>query len=289
MQNGQYDFTLSAYRDFLAAFSAGVFCTFLDFITNDFTNRFVLRHDVDLLPGNSLRFAKLQGDYGIRGTYYFRSVPESFNPGIITQIANLGHEIGYHYEDLSSAASKFKEDEYSNKDTYIEKLLECAIESFERNLEKMRQIVPIKTACMHGSPLSKWDSRLLWTKYDYRDFGLLGEPYFDIDFTQVAYYTDTGRRWDGDGVSRRDKIMDAETQAIAAAKFPRFHSTFDIINAANSGELPEQIMFTFHPQRWHDSWWPWTKELVGQNVKNVAKCGINVCNDRNLERSRSGR
>jgi len=142
----------------------------------------------------------------------------------------------------------------------------------------MRRYADIKTICMHGSPLSKWDSRLLWTKYNYRDFGIIGEPYFDIDFTQVAYYTDTGRRWDGDRVSRRDKIMNPVTQVIAAAKFPRFHTTFDIINAANSGELPEQIMFTFHPQRWHDHWLPWIKELVGQNVKNIGKFGMNLWN-----------
>lgn len=282
MQNGQYDFTLSAYHAFLTVFSPGRFCPFLDFITTDFTDSLVLRHDVDLLPGNSLRFAELQRDYGIRGTYYFRSAPESFNIGIITQIAKFGHEIGYHYEDVSIASSKLVQDQYRDEDTYKEKLLERAIESFANNLATMRKYADIHTICMHGSPRSRWDSRLLWTKYDYHDFGIIGEPYFDIDFTQVAYYTDTGRRWDGDSVSVRDKVNHG------GQHFPQFHSTFDIIRAAESGTLPSQVMFTFHPQRWHDSWWPWTKELVGQNVKNVAKCGINSWNDRNMERSRSG-
>ena len=60
---------------------------------------------------------------------------------------------------------------------------------------------------MHGSPMSPYDNRLLWTKYDYRDYGIIGEPYFDVDFSEVAYYTDTGRRWDGDSVSVRDKMV----------------------------------------------------------------------------------
>ncbi len=59
---------------------------------------------------------------------------------------------------------------------------------------------------MHGSPVSKWDSRLIWKKYDYKKLGIIGEPYFDVDFSKVLYLTDTGRRWDGEKVSIRDKI-----------------------------------------------------------------------------------
>ena len=59
---------------------------------------------------------------------------------------------------------------------------------------------------MHGSPLLEWDHRLIWEKYDYRDFGIIGEPYFDVDFGDVLYLTDTGRRWDGDAFNIRDKV-----------------------------------------------------------------------------------
>ena len=59
-----------------------------------------------------------------------------------------------------------------------EKLFELAIEDFERNLEKFREFYPVKTICMHGSPLSKWDNRDLWKRYDYRDYGIIAEPYF---------------------------------------------------------------------------------------------------------------
>jgi hypothetical protein len=50
-----------------------------------------------------------------------------------------------------------------------------------------------------------------------------------------------------------------------------FHSTRDIIKAANEGRLPDKIMMTFHPQRWNDKPLPWLKELVWQGVKNVGK------------------
>ncbi len=68
----------------------------------------VLRHDVDKRPQQSLAFARLQHDSGVRGTYYFRIVKESFEPRIMEEIASLGPEIGCHYEDLSLVAKEMK-------------------------------------------------------------------------------------------------------------------------------------------------------------------------------------
>jgi hypothetical protein len=45
---------------------------------------------------------------------------------------------------------------------------------------------------MHGSPLSRINNLDLWQTHDYRDLGIAGEPYLDVDFTQVFYLTDTG-------------------------------------------------------------------------------------------------
>ncbi|MBA7530624.1 hypothetical protein ES705_22833 [subsurface metagenome] len=81
-----------------------------------------------------------------------------------------------------------------------------AIESFQKNLETLRKIAPVKTICMHGSPLSKWDNRNLWEKYDYKAFGIIGEPYYDVDYSKVLYITDTGRKWNNQSVSVRDKV-----------------------------------------------------------------------------------
>ena len=54
----------------------------------------------------------------------------------------------------------------------------------------------------------------------------------------------------------------------------RFKSTQDIIDAAYDGLLPNQIMMTFHPQRWTDKPVLWVKELVWQNMKNGVKWGL---------------
>lgn len=241
------DFTIKKYKQLLSALqSQGYFFQpFQKFVNAPKEKSIVLRHDVDLLPYNSLLFAKIQYKQKIKGSYYFRAVPESWDEDVIKEIASLGHEIGYHYENFTTCNGNISE----------------AIEDFKTNLEKLRRLASVTTICMHGSPLSKYDSKDLWKKYNYRDFGIVGEPYFDIDFSKVFYLTDTGRMWDGHKVSVRDKVN---------SKFDlSFHSTNDIINGVN--RLPDQVMFTFHPQRWHDGGLPWLKELVMQSMKNQIK------------------
>jgi len=61
---------------------------------------------MDRLPGNSLGFARIHNKLGIKNTFYFRSVHQSFDPQIIEEIVRMGHEIGYHYKDLSLATQR---------------------------------------------------------------------------------------------------------------------------------------------------------------------------------------
>jgi len=248
------DFTPEAYRALLSALKEGGygFQTVADFLQNPGEKTVILRHDVDRLPRNALRLARLEADLYILATYYFRTVPAVFDPGIIREIAGMGHEIGYHYENLSSLGKKQtwetgdrrqgstlrrqetgKEITTSSRHTSDQKsgdrrqetgegkqshtpypspltphrqIYAEAIEDFENNLNRLREICPVQTVCMHGSPLSPWDNRELWNHTDYRQYGIIGEPYLDIDFVSVLYLTDTGRRWDGEKVNVRDKV-----------------------------------------------------------------------------------
>ncbi len=86
------------------------------------------------------------------------------------------------------------------------RLLDLGYEDFCRNLERFRKNFEIKTICMHGSPLSKYDNRMIWEKYDYKELGILAEPYFDVDFKEVFYITDTGRKWNNESSSVRDRV-----------------------------------------------------------------------------------
>jgi len=352
----QKDFTLNRYKSFLETLLKKGFSFFTIYAYNLHRSNvlhneedgvvdkvILLRQDIDRLPKNSLSFARIQKEYGIKSTFYFRVVTESFEPKIIEEIAGMGHEIGYHYEDLSLVAQRLRaegrgqkgemqdkrqkykdkskkeeaqssrlrsssyggqagpqaqgEDNYSIE--YEKELAAVAIESFERNLEELRRIVPVNSICMHGSPRSRWDSRLLWKYYDYRDFGIDCEPYFDLNFEEMLYLTDTGRRWNGSPFSIRDKgstngkaesaeskgdrfegwvrkpvpgsLMNMREKSTEFQEGYNFRTTNDLIKAAERGVLPDRIMMTFHPQRWSDKTIPWIKELVWQNTKNVAK------------------
>lgn len=251
------DFTLKQYKEFLEAIPKDrySFQSFENFINSPKEMSIVLRHDVDKLPQNSLLFAKLQNNMNIIGTYYFRIVPQSFHEKIIKDIYNLGHEIGYHYETMDTCKGD----------------IDKAYDLFCDNLETFRKFAPISTICMHGSPMSKFDNRDIWKKYDYKNLGITAEPYIDLDFNKTFYLTDTGRRWDGDKVSIRDKSISSNpVNNIEFLKYS-FNSTSEIINAISENNFPQHVMFTFHPQRWTDSNINWIKELIIQNAKNQIK------------------
>ena len=245
------DFTTDTYKSLLVTLQKQgyAFQTFEGFLQNPAQRSIVLRHDIDKLPENALRMANLEHKLSVVSSYYFRAVSESFDEEIIRTISTHGHEIGYHYEDLSI----FQGDHTK------------AISHFEAQLLRFRRIYPVKTICMHGSPLSRHDNLDLWKRYNYRDFGIIGEPYFDVDFNNVFYITDTGRKWNNDGASIRDKVKSKFNIPI--------NNTTHLIALAKQSALPRRLMITVHPQRWHDRAWPWVKELVGQNIKNMIKAG----------------
>lgn len=246
------DFTLITYRLLLeSALNAGYKpYTFRDFVlANPSEKAIIFRHDVDKSPANSLATAQIEAELNIKGTYYFRIVPESFDSSIIKKIELLGHEIGYHYEDPTLCKGD----------------LEKAIQHFENALKQLRNEATINTICMHGSPMTKWDNKDLWKNKDYKSYDIIAEPYFDLDFSKVLYLTDTGRNWRNRG-SVRDNVE-------SPFNF-QFETTYDIIKAFEKGKLPDQIMINFHPQRWTNNKLSWTKELIMQNLKNIVKSAI---------------
>lgn len=251
------DFTIRKYKELLLSLQQQgyQFITFEQYCTqNKPTGQWViLRHDVDRKPQNSLATAQIEHSLGITASYYFRIVPDSNQPEYIRQIAALGHEIGYHYEDMAIANGN----------------AEKAFLHFQQQLAYFRQFYPVCTICMHGAPTSQWDGRELWKQYDYRSVNIIGEPYFDMDFSEVLYLTDTGRCWDGYNVSVRDKIPVYQDEWVKQGLV--YHTTNDLIRAIQVGQTPRRLMITTHPQRWTDNCWAWTKELLLQSVKNMIK------------------
>ncbi len=236
------DFTIEKYQELLNA------------LKQHKNNR--IRHDVDARPLYSLRVAQLEATMGMKATYYFRSMHFISYAETIKAIANLGHEIGYHYESLTTC----------NGD------VAAAYNDFCHNLETLRQIGHVTSACAHGSPKSPWNSQDIWNQHDYHSLGIEHESMIDTDFSTTLYLTDTGRRWDGYRVAVRDKVPQHQDEWNKAGL--SFHSTDDIIHAINDLSHPihqKSLLINTHPQRWMPFGPQWIKEAVMQNAKNIIK------------------
>ncbi len=257
------DFSLDIYRELLESLQRKRYelISYSDYVKakgqeDEKTNErkfVILRHDVDARPENSLRTAQIEHAIGARATYYFRVGKESNNPSVIKAIVQLGHEIGYHYEDMSLCGGDVDE----------------ALEHFQTWLDYFRQYYSVETICMHGAPTSRWDGKDLWKKYDYKTLGVKGEPYLDTDFSDVFYLTDTGRCWDGCKVSVRDKIPQYQDEWTKRGW--TWHTTTELLEAVKADRLPPHVMITTHPQRWTNNNGQWWRELILQTAKNVVK------------------
>ena len=84
-------------------------------------------------PGIRWNLQKCLNNLGIQGSFYFRITPESWDEKIIMQIAEMGHEVGYHYEDLGATAQR------RNGAMAEEELVKLAIERFKINLERAKK------------------------------------------------------------------------------------------------------------------------------------------------------
>lgn len=247
------DFTITTYSHLIRAFldSGYQIIPVRVYLEEDCRGKvIVLRHDVDELPQNALKMAQTEYELGIKATYYFRRVPKSDHPDVIRQIVSMGHEIGYHYEDLSKTEGD----------------MERALESFSSNLEYFRQYYPVKTVCMHGSSSSKFDNKEIWSHAALSDFDLIGEPYLSFDFDKVYYLTDTGYAWDGGKYAVRDKV--------GKAFLLSFHSTKDVIRSVQNGEFPPRVLILAHTL-WTDSFGLWCylhiREFFRNRVKLLAR------------------
>jgi hypothetical protein len=243
------DFTVNKYIRLLQAikFSGYTIQNMASFMEEPARRVIVLRHDVDERPENALSLAKAEHSLGIQSSYYFRIVRISNHPEVIKKIAGLGHEIGYHYEDYASCMGEHQ----------------AAIKQFQENLVYFRQFYPVKSVCMHGSSMSGYDNRELWKHYTLEDFGLIGEPYLTIDYSDVLYLTDTARTWNGGKYSIRDSV-NSSIRETGICK------TDDIIKRLQVNDLPDKIILQSHTL-WTDNLAEWVWLECREQIRNRLK------------------
>lgn len=250
------DYTFTAYRAYIEALqqSGFQFITFHQFFTHSFDPNkpyCLLRHDVDRKVMNTCKMAELERELGVCSTYYFRTKKHVLKPAIIKHIEGMGHEIGYHYENLSDTKGD----------------IEKGLEDFDRQLKMLRESAQVTTCAMHGRPLEPYDNRDLWST-DKRHallqsrFELLGEVYVDIDYSDILFVTDSGRNWYSDKLNIRDKV-----ESSAARDFENGETMLKYF-AANPHP---KIVFQIHPERWAYNARDYAYQWVFDMAVNIAK------------------
>ncbi len=206
----------------------------------------LLKHDVDRLPSRALALARLEAELGIASTYFFRS---PFPRRVVSEVRKLGHEVGYHYEDLCACRGDF----------------DRAWERFARNLAELRRLAEVRSIAAHGSPLHPWDNRTLWSRCDYRSLGIQWEVYLDLPWQDYHYFTDVGRCWD-DSRNRRDRP--ATCRGLPPRTTPPV-ATADLVALLPS--LTGGLVINCHPERWTTSLLGWVQVLCVDQATTMAK------------------
>jgi hypothetical protein len=208
----------------------------------------VIRHDVDRRPDNALQMAQLEASKGVATTYYFRVVGEAYDISTMTKVAALGHEIGYHYEDLALADGHMLR----------------ALESFARHLARLRAYVEVRTVAMHGSPLSKFNNLDMWKAATLTQFGLVADAFLTVDYNGIPCFTDTGRDWSGRGANLRDCPPTAVLPPASVRTTPELIQYVTSMSEA-------ALAISVHPERWDNRLLPWAAQLAKDRAANTVK------------------
>lgn len=206
----------------------------------------LLGHDVDRFPKAALSIARMEAKLGIFGTYFFRTKLHVFRPKIMKEIAEMGHEIGYHYECLADTRGDFTR----------------AVQLCKHDLERLRKIYPVVSAAMHSRPLSKWDNLLFWNHYSLENFGIKGEVYLSIDHNKYIYLADSGRDWS----AHRNVVWD-EVEGVSP---PNIRDTLELIEIIKSSHL-KKIHLLIHPNRWPKNLFGWINQYAMDRSINILK------------------
>lgn len=229
-----------------------------------------IRHDVDYFARRALTMAALEADLQITTTYYIRRRFFDKNLDLVRKIAEYGHQIGYHYEEVDT-----------HQKAPNMQIGRDAVGFFIGSLLDMDKLgFPIRTVCAHGNPLTDVDNRQvvhLLRNPDYLDKlaftydknevkakitdRMVGDASVDItgdDFD--LYIPDTGRF--NPKYNLKDRI---DRCAITGLSRP-----VDFERILSEGNYP-RIYMNMHPDRWSGDIATWLFDYAFDTAKNLTK------------------
>jgi len=244
------DFTFAAFDAFcqrIAPLSVFTLAEYLSATPAPTPPFVILRADVDYREPSALRLAEIAESCQVRGSFYFRHRIQkgdsalarlilrgvsrqapAFNVEIMSNVASLGHEAGYHFETLDTCRGEF----------------DAAEDLFLTNLAHLRASgLAIRTVAAHGGrPLAPTYRHNLDTFSRAPDLferaRLLGETTLSVDFTRVIYVSDAHWRW------RRYEAY----QPGVTGKPTSLRAIMDALSDLDVG-----LYINFHPHQWFAS------------------------------------
>ncbi len=233
-------------------------------------NIVAIRHDVDYFPDRALTIARIEAEAGVRTTYYVRWQFFESHHDIIRAIAALGHQIGYHYEEVDThQKAPNMQIERDAVGFFVGALLDLDNLGF-----------PIRTVCAHGNPLTDVDNRQV--VHLVRDESVLQRLAFTYDPEIVR--EKVSQRLIGDA-SIDITGVDFDVYIPDTGRFnPRFNlkdkiDNCPLVGLRNLGDLKRilsdnahrRVYMNMHPDRWSGSLPLWLFDLSLDTAKNIAK------------------
>jgi hypothetical protein len=271
------DFTFKKYSEIVKAIAESDYqvLSIADYIrAKELPAKFIIiRHDVDLDPFYQLKFAQLERDFNIRTTYYFRKIEKVFKKEVIDQVAAMGHEVGYHYEvftkakgDPKLALQIFKEEQSVFSEVWNSLTVCPHGGSFVDNADgySLKNMIKLIPKLLSGKKVFSHHVNFdMWENNRFEDFGIIGDAYRSMDFTNMLYLSDTGRSWD-----QRYKRLDKVNSVIN----PKFdvRSSDDIIRIIKTGAV-NHIYLLVHNEQWKDNYIDWLGWYAAQIIRRTGK------------------
>ena len=227
-------------------------------ITAEHVNYLVLKHDVETNVPSAYRMAKIEQKHGHCGSYYVQAYllenPE--NVKLLQQMAQMGHEISYHYDVMDSCKGD----------------MDAAITEFEKNRSQFEQYGFIcATVCQHGNPVVErvgytsnrdfFRSSRVRELYPHMADIMVNYP--DKYNTSYLYFSDAGRLFKRIYDPINNDVINSDDKNIP-------YQDLDALLAGLDREGGNII--STHPHRWTASAVKYVvKSAIFKTVKAVAK------------------
>jgi len=183
------DFTLTNYRQLIEHLKARwQILRLYDAFAEPFApETLILRHDIDISPTLALSMAEIENSIGIRSTYFVAlhlayNLHYPKNANAIRTIAEMGHEIGFHYDGLV----------YPGNEAFFEENFAL----LERHIKILQEVCSSRVVS-----IARHNPSIAGQNYSFKTAAKYNNAYDARLFENTLYISDSCGAWRAGGLS----------------------------------------------------------------------------------------